>query len=133
MGILTDKEELESIGFQNDLDADRKFFNDGYRFGISSTIDFLDVKNKVVIDFKFSMKNECKEEWVYQNIMNSLLSQNSNFTKIHNVHVYNVLKGMLYTFKITSKNTLEAVVPPLLKMYEYPDILVQKLEQQIID
>jgi len=133
MGILTDKEELESIGFQNDLDADRKFFNDGYRFGISSTIDFLDVKNKVVIDFKFSMKNECKEEWVFQNIMNSLLSQNSNFTKIHNVHVYNVLKGMLYTFKITSKNTLEAVVPPLLKMYEYPEILVQKLEQQIID
>ena len=127
IGNLTIKEELEKIGFQSDLEADRRFFSDGYKFGISSTIDFLETKYRVMVDFKTYSKNECVEEWVYQDILNCLLS----FTKVKHVHIFNVMKGVLYTFQITSKYELKKMLEPLLTLYEFHPMLIQKLENQL--
>jgi len=127
IGNLTIKEELEKIGFQHDLEADKRFFSDGYKFGISSTIDFLETKYRVMIDFKTYSKNDCVEEWVYQDILNCLLS----FTKVNHVHIFNVMKGMLYTFKITSKYELKKMLEPLLTLYEFHPMLIQRLESQL--
>ena len=129
IGNLTVKEELEKIGFQADLEADRRFFNDGYKFGISSTIDFLETKYRVMIDFKTYSKNECVEEWVYQDILNCLLS----FTKVKHVHIFNVMKGILYTFQISSKYELKKMLEPLLTLYEFHPMLIEKLEHQLTD
>jgi hypothetical protein len=129
IGNLTLKEELEKIGFQSDLEADRRFFSDGYKFGISSTIDFLETKYRVMIDFKTYSKNECVEEWVYQDILNCLLS----FTKVKHVHIFNVMKGVLYTFQITSKYELKKMLEPLLTLYEFHPMLIQKLENQLMN
>lgn len=125
--IIQDKNELQEIGFQSDLDCDKKYFIDGYKFGISSTIDFIDIKNKILIDFKISMKNECKEEWIFQNIISSLISHNNKYIKIQYIHIYNILKGTLYSFKLSSKYKLIEILNPLLKDYEFSPILIQKL------
>jgi len=126
---IKDRIELEDIGFQYDLDADKKIFQEGFRFGLSSTIDFIDTKNKILIDLKISLKSECKTEWIFQNIINSLLSHNNNYIKINKIHIYNVLKGYLYTFHLSSKYKLLEIMDSLLKEYEFSPVLISKLSK----
>jgi hypothetical protein len=132
INTIYDKNELEKIGFQIDLDIDKKFFTHGYKFGISSIVDFIDLENKILIDFKIYTKTEFKDEWCFQNILNAWLSQCDNFVNIRQVHIFNIFTGILYSFRISKKNNLSEIIPNWLKHYEYNDFLIDKLQQKII-
>jgi hypothetical protein len=127
MDSIINRSELEELGFQSDLDQDRKFFLEGYRFGVSSTIDFYDKNTQTLIDFRIGLKSECKEEWIIQNIINSLISQENKFSVIKQVVIYNVLKGQMYTFQNLHKYSLNTVIEPLLIKYDFHEKLIQRL------
>jgi hypothetical protein len=128
IGNLKTKEELESIGFQADLESDKRFFTDGYKFGVSSTIDFIDTTHQVLIEFRTHNKNECVESWQYQALLNAMISM----TKIRRIHIFNVLRGMLYTCQLSpKKHALECFLEPFLELYEFHPILIKKLTQQL--
>jgi hypothetical protein len=131
--ILTDSQELESIGFQRDLDVDKRYFTNGYKFGISSMIDFIDLKNKIMIDFKISLKSEFKEEWFYHDVLKALLSKIDNCTEIYTIHIFNVYSGYLYKFNVSKKIMLSDIIEPWLKSYEFTDFLIDRLKQKIIE
>jgi hypothetical protein len=128
IGNLVTKEELESIGFQEDLESDKRFFSDGYKFGVSSTIDFLDMTHQVLIEFRTHNKNECLESWQYQALLNAMFSM----TKIRHIHIFNVLRGMLYTCHVSAKkHAVEPLLEPFLTQYEFHPILIEKLRKQL--
>lgn len=128
IGNLITKEELKSIGFQEDLESDKRFFTDGYKFGVSSTIDFLDMTHQVLIEFRTHNKNECLENWQYQALLNAMFSM----TKVRNIHIFNVLRGILYTCHVsTKKHAVEPFLEPFLKLYEFHPLLIKRLQRQL--
>jgi hypothetical protein len=133
MGVIEDEERLEELGFRRVLEADKKVFADGYRFGVNATIDFVDAENKRLIDLRLSAQNECRPEWLAQAITGALLSRNNRYSNARRIHIYNVMKGVLYTSARRKKHTLREWVGPILDSYRFPESLRRELETQIRD
>lgn len=127
---INDKKELEHVGFQFDLETDKKVFSDGYRYGLASTIDFIDTHHNIQIDMKLST-HDCKDEWIFQAIIHSLISHCNNYIKIKKIHLYNLLKGTLYSFRLSSRYNLSEIIKELLREYEFSDFLIEKLTKLI--
>lgn len=127
MDIIQNNQELEELGFQNDLDIDKKIFMEGYRFGISSIIDIVDKENKVIIDFRISLKSECREEWVIQNLIHSIVSDKNKCPSIKQIHVFNILRGIVYVFQYSSRYTIQNTIQPLLELYEFDSRLISRI------
>lgn len=131
--VLTQREELEELGFEQDHDLDRVYFNEGYKFGMSTTIDFMDAHHGFLIDIKISTKSDLQEEWIYQNMMNMMLTrfQKSLGSGISHVMVFNALKGNLYQFRLSHKIETRPVVQKLLEKYQFQPLLIRRLLERI--
>src|SRR5208282_3864129 len=73
-------------------------------YQIYGEVDMIDVSNNKIIDFKCSNSENFNLDWLIQLLAYCALIRLYSKIEINNLEVYNPLKGLLFTFDVSSWN-----------------------------
>jgi len=123
---IEDPQELSELGFQEEIESDRIYYTDGYKYGITSSIDFYETIQRILIEF--SMSRDVIFNRLYQSLLHSyLFKQYQKWGKIHGIHVYDLQKGQLYTISNTHSYNYKQIMSQLLEHYQFPSFFINRL------
>jgi hypothetical protein len=123
---IEENTELKEMGFQENIDMDKNYFKDGYKYGITSNIDFIAKDNQILIDFRLS--NELYSyNWIYQSLLHYYLSKNNKNGIYKTIHIYNLNKGLLLIINTSLKYDYKKIISQIMSTYQFNDLLINKL------
>lgn len=123
---IEENEELLKLGFQKDMDMDKIYFVDGYKYGLTSNSDFYEKNNQIFIDFRLS-NEPIYLHWIHQLLIHCQISKLCKFGNYKEIHILNINKGLLFNINTETKYNYKKILTQLFNLYQFPDLLIDKL------